>query len=49
MLGDFNDIRSSSEQWGSVDTNSGNIAGFVDASNDCELIDLPSTGPGILR
>lgn len=44
-MGDFNDIGSSNDQWGSVEINYGNINRFVEAYNDCGLLDLANAGP----
>ncbi|XP_031091044.1 uncharacterized protein LOC115996040 [Ipomoea triloba] len=45
VLGDFNNIASVEEQWGSESINTHNIQRFVDAFNSCGLMDPGATGP----
>lgn len=45
VLGDFNDISSPDEQWGSETTNTRSIQRFVDAFSNCGLIDPGAAGP----
>lgn len=45
VLGDFNDISSTHEQWGSVSTNIRNIQRFVDAFGNCGLMNPGAAGP----
>ncbi|XP_019179618.1 PREDICTED: uncharacterized protein LOC109174845 [Ipomoea nil] len=44
MLGDFNDITGHSDQWGSGDIVSSAVDRFLEASNDCGLMDLGTAG-----
>ncbi|XP_031120933.1 uncharacterized protein LOC116024172 [Ipomoea triloba] len=44
VLGDFNDIASSEEQWGSDSANPNQIQRFIDAFGDCNLIDRGAAG-----
>jgi hypothetical protein len=45
MLGDFNDITSSTEKWGGNRLSASHIAEYCDCKNSCNMIDLGFFGP----
>lgn len=45
IMGDFNYVASSSEQWGNENLNHTNINRFIEARDSCGLFDVNNSGP----